>query len=36
MKLSTYFAAAALMCAATASAQDLSTEVQVDRTIEPA
>ena len=36
MKVSTYFAAAALMCAATASAQDLSTEVQVDRTIEPA
>ncbi|MGN0224344.1 MAG: hypothetical protein ACI4AM_10030 [Muribaculaceae bacterium] len=36
MKLSAYFAAAALMCAATASAQDLSTEVQVDRTIEPA
>lgn len=36
MKLYTYFAAAALMCAATASAQDLSTEVQVDRTIEPA
>ena len=36
MKLSAYLAAAALMCAATATAQDLSTEVQVDRTIEPA